>query len=136
MKNTKKKIGRPVMASGKRTKTIKARLTEEEFRTLLLIEKTIGITRMELIRQRVLYHTGSVLVNAQELLKLLDAIGSEMGRAGNNINQLARHANQLNRQGLLSPSVATEFNGLFTAYIRIQQELEKALRQILRLMKS
>ena len=136
MKKTTKKVGRPQMTSGKRTKIIKARLTEDEFKALLIIENAVGITRMELIRQRVLYHTGSILVNAQELLKLLDSIGAELGRSGNNINQLARHANVLNKQGMLNANVASQFNELFTDYIQIQQELEKAIRQIIRLMKT
>lgn len=136
MKKTVKKVGRPEMTSGKRTIIIKARLTEEEFRQVLSIEKALGITRMDLIRTRVLYNSGKVLVNASELLKQLDAIGAEMGRAGNNINQLARHANVLNMQGLLTESVAREFNELFGSYIQIQQELEKAIRQIIRLMKT
>lgn len=124
------------MTSGKRTRVIKARLTEEEFEVLLTIEKQVGTTRMELIRQRVLYHSVGVMVNAQELLKLLDSIGTELGRSGNNINQLARHANVLNKQGLLNAEVARKFNELFSLYILIQQELEKAIRQIIRLMKT
>lgn len=136
MKKAIKKVGRPEMTSGKRTKIIKARLTEEEFNQVLTIEKSLGITRMELIRTRVLYSSSKVLINAGALLKQLDAIGAEMGRGGNNINQLARHANILNNEGLLTESVAREFNELFRSYITIQQELEKAIRQVIRLMKS
>lgn len=136
MKKAIKKVGRPEMTSGKRTKIIKARLTEDEFNQILIIEKSLGITRMELIRTRVLYNSGKVLVNAGELLKQLDTIGAEMGRGGNNINQLARHANILKNEGLLTESVGREFNELFGSYINIQQELEKAMRQIIRLMKS
>jgi hypothetical protein len=36
---------------------------------------------------------------------------------------------------MLSPDVATEFNTLFSDYIRTQRELEKNIRQILRAMK-
>lgn len=136
MKKAIKKVGRPEMTSGKRTKIIKARITEDEFNQVLAIEKNLGITRMELIRTRVLYNSNKVLVNAGELLKQLDAIGAEMGRGGNNINQLARHANILKNEGLLTESVVREFNELFGSYITIQQELEKAIRQVIRLMKS
>lgn len=136
MKKTIKKVGRPEMTSGKRTKIIKARLTEDEFNQVLAIEKNLGITRMELIRTRVLYNSSKVLVNAGELLKQLDAIGAEMGRGGNNINQLARHANILKNDGLLTESVVREFSELFGSYITIQQELESAIRHIIRLMKS
>ena len=136
MKNTIKKVGRPEMTSGKRTKIIKARLTEDEFKQVLTIEKALGVTRMDLIRTRVLYNSSKVLVNARELLKQLDAIGAEMGRAGNNINQLARHANVLNNQGLLTESVSREFNEVFRSYIANQQEMEKTIRHIIRLMKT
>ena len=136
MKNTIKKVGRPEMTSGKRTKIIKARLTEDEFKQVLTIEKALGVTRMDLIRTRVLYNSSKVLVNGRELLKQLDAIGAEMGRAGNNINQLARHANVLNNQGLLTESVSREFNELFRSYIANQQEMEKTIREIIRLMKT
>jgi len=120
---------------GKRTRLIKAKLTDEEFAKLLEIQKTSGMNRMELIRRRVLGGGTAVAVNTGELLTALDGIGAELGRAGNNINQLARHANILNRQGRLAPEVVTEFNRLFTDYIRIQRELEKNIRQLLRAMK-
>jgi hypothetical protein len=93
------------------------------------------MNRMELIRKRVLHAGAAITINSGELLAALDAIGAELGRAGNNINQLARHANVLNKQGMLSPDVATEFNTLFSDYIRTQRELEKNIRQILRAMK-
>lgn len=136
MDEPRKKAGRPPMLNGKRTRIIKAKLTDEEFKTLLSIQKASGMNRMELIRKRVLNGGVTVTINTKELLGILDGIGAEMGRAGNNINQLARHANVLNKLGKLSPDLITEFNKLFTAYIRIQQELEKTLRQILRAMKS
>ncbi|MEN5057146.1 plasmid mobilization protein [Sphingobacterium kitahiroshimense] len=136
MKKDKKKVGRPPMLTGKRTRIIKAKLTFEEFQALLEIQKNTGLNRMELIRKRVLHGGSTVTINIKELLGMLDAIGAEMGRAGNNINQLARHANMLNRQGKLNPEIISEFNKLFTAYIRTQQELEKILRHILRAMKT
>ena len=136
MTKTPKKVGRPPMLTGKRTRIIKAKLTDEEFKALLEIQKTAGINRMELIRKRVLHGGSTVTINIKELLGTLDSIGAEMGRAGNNINQLARHANVLSKQGKLNPGVITEFNKLFTAYIHIQQGLEKKLRQILRAMKT
>ena len=123
------------MLTGKRTRLIKAKLTDEEFAKLLEIQKTSGMNRMELIRRRVLGGGAAVAVNAVELLTALDTNGAELGRAGNNINQLARHANVLNRQGRLAPEVVTEFNRLFTDYIRTQRELEKNFRQLLRAMK-
>lgn len=123
------------MLTGKRTRLIKAKLTDEEFSKLQEIQKASGMNRMELIRRRVLGGGAAVAVNTVELLTALDTIGAELGRAGNNINQLARHANVLNRQDRLAPEVVSEFNRLFTDYIRTQRELEKNFRQLLRAMK-
>lgn len=123
------------MLTGKRDRLIKAKLTDEEFSELLRIQKASGLNRMELIRKRVLGSGTAVTINTKELLVQLDGIGAELGRSGNNINQLARHANILNRQQRLDPAIVSEFNALFTDYIRIQRELEKALRQLLRTMK-
>lgn len=123
------------MLTGKRIRLIKAKLTDEEFSKLLEIQKASGMNRMELIRRRVLGGGAVVAVNTVELLTALDTIGAELGRAGNNINQLARHANVLNRQGRLAPEVVSEFNRMFTDYIRTQRKLEKNFRQLLRAMK-
>lgn len=137
MKKDKKKVGRPPMLTGKRTRIIKAKLTDDEFEALLHIQKESGLNRTEVIRRRVLYGSAAVtLINPAELLWSLDGIGAELGRAGNNINQLARHANVLNKQGRLSPQIVAYFNARFSDYISTQQELEKLLRQILREMKN
>jgi len=120
----------------KYTRRFELRLTEEEARAFLQLETELGISRTELIRRRVLLNTSKVMVNATELLKLLDQVGSELGRCGNNINQLARHANTLDKRGELNARLIHDFTDLFSDYIRIQQDLEKVIRQILRLMKS
>jgi len=135
MKKAQKKPGRPPMLTGKRIHLIKAKLTEEELKSLIEIQKASGLNRMELIRRRVLGKDAPVTININELLHTLDAIGTELGRAGNNINQLARHANILNKKSLLNEQIVIDFNKLFSAYIQRQQELEKQLRHILRAMR-
>lgn len=123
------------MPDGKRVNIIKAKLTDQELKQLQSIEKQLGLNRSEIIKGRVLHDSTSIIINASELMALLDSIGAELGRAGNNINQLARHANILSKQGTLDQNVVTEFNTQFGSYIQIQQELEKCLRQIIRLMR-
>lgn len=112
------------------------RLSEQELMQFLELEKSLGISRSDIVRIRVLKNAANMLTNTKELMKKLDAIGAELGRSGNNINQLAKHANILQKQGLLSQSVATEFTSLLGGYITVQQELEKNIRQIVRLMKG
>jgi ABC-type transporter Mla subunit MlaD len=134
MKPGKKLKGRPAKTEGRRTKKIDARFTEEEYRKIEELEKTLGLKKTELVRIRLLESSVNLVINAKELIRELDAAGAELGRSGNNINQLARHANILYKRGQLSPEVVTSFNELMTKYTRNQQALEKALRKILRAM--
>lgn len=120
----------------RKTRRFELRLSDQELQQFLELEKSLGISRADIVRIRVLKNSTKMLLNAQVLIKLLDTIGTELGRSGNNINQLARHANVLNKQGQLIPSIVTDFNGLFRQYIATQVELEKALRQIIRSMRG
>src|SRR5438067_1532438 len=95
--------GRPQLENGKRSKKIDARFTEEEYKIILSLEKTLGISKTEVLRRRVLNNAETTVINAKELITSIDNIFADMGRVGNNINQLARHANTLKLQGALSP---------------------------------
>jgi hypothetical protein len=134
MDDLKKLSGRPKLKEGKRTKFINVRFTEDEYKTVSDLEKELAISKTELIRMRILSDAKRTVINSKELIRNLDVIGAEMGRVGNNINQLAKHANTLKLQGALSPLVAEKFNQLFEDYIQVQQMLEVALRKIIRSM--
>lgn len=121
--------------SPKKTRRFELRLSDQELNQFLELEKSLGISRADIVRIRVLKNSSKMLVNTKELMCQLDQIGAELGRAGNNINQLARHANILQKQGLLGPNVTAEFTSLFLEYIKVQRELEKLIRQIIRLMR-
>jgi len=125
--------GRPKLTEGKRVKKIDARFNDKEYAVILELEKQLGIRKTDLIRLRVLHQAQNVLVNAKEMISLLDSIGAELGRSGNNINQLARYANTLKKQGTLSPVVAERFNFLFATYLDQQKTLEVGLRKIIRM---
>jgi hypothetical protein len=132
MKEHTLRKGRPLKTEGKRTKKIDARFTVNEYNIILALEKTLGVRKTDLVRNRLLKDARLTIINAKELIGLLDDIGGEMGRCGNNINQLARYANILNKAGRLSPVVMERFNLLFEAYIANQKTLEAALRKIIR----
>jgi hypothetical protein len=129
----KRQLGRPPMVCGKRDKKIDVRFTSDEFELILKLEKTLGISKADLIRNRILTGSDRVIINAEQLMGALDLLGTEMGRAGNNINQLARYANALNRQGILSVVVAERFNILLLDYQELQKRLEVLLRRMIRL---
>jgi len=134
MADFKKLNGRPKLNEGKRNKKLDVRFTEEEYSQLATMEKAFGVTKTELVRMRVLYGADRIVLNSMELIKVLDGIGAEMGRCGNNINQLAKHDNTMKLVGALSPSVAAKFNALLEDYIRVQRAIETALRKIIHLM--
>lgn len=129
---SRKVNGRPAKTADKRTKKIDARFTEDEYKTILELEKILGISKTELVRSRLLGNARITVVNAKELISLLDGIGTELGRCGNNINQLAKYGNVLNKHGRLLPVVMERFNVLFEGYIETQKALEIALRKIIR----
>jgi hypothetical protein len=126
--------GRPKQAEGKRIKKIDVRFTDAEYAVVVELEKQLGIRKTDLIRLRVLHQAQNVVVNAKEMILLLDSIGTELGRSGNNINQLARYANILKKQGVLSPVITDRFNFLMATYLDQQKALEVALRKIIRLL--
>src|SRR6185503_9621463 len=97
--NAKRKPGgRPKLTEGGRVKKIDARFTEKEYELILNLEKTLGIRKTDLVRQRLLENAPTVIINANELIGAIDAIGTELGRCGNNINQFAKYVNILQRQ--------------------------------------
>ncbi len=122
------------MKKENRTKKIDARFTEAEYTIILALEKELGVRKTDLVRSRLLENAPAVVINAKELIRSLDSIGAELGRSGNNINQLARYANILNNKKVLSPVVMERFNTLFEQYIANQKILETALRKIIRSM--
>lgn len=129
--------GRPLKAESKKTRFIKARIREEEYTSLRSNWESLGLTESDFLRMKVLHQSVvASKINAFELLKQLDAIGSEIGRSGNNINQLARHANFLTRRGMLSSEIIIQFNRLFSDYIFLFREMEKSTRELLRLLKA
>lgn len=133
MANTQRPKGRPLKETGKRIKKIDARFTQDEYDTILELEKTLGVRKTDLVRTRLLQDARLTIVNAKELIGFLDKVGAEMGRCGNNINQLARYANILKKKGVLSPIVSERFNILFEQYIQYQKQLEISLRKIIRM---
>lgn len=125
--------GRPKKLAEKRTKKIDARFTEEEYAIVCGLELTLGLNKTDLVRKRLLQDAPLLIVNAKELIALLNEIGTEMGRCGNNINQLAKYANILKKSGASSPMVVERFNTLFEQYLKTQQTLNISLRKVIRM---
>jgi hypothetical protein len=134
MAANKKLLGRPLMTDGKRTKKVDARFTEDEYKIVLALEKELGVKKSDLVRTRLLQNAPVVVVNAKEIIRQLDNIGTELGRSGNNINQLAKYGNILIKNDKVSPVIIERFNFLFEQYINNQRGLEIVLRKVIRIM--
>ena len=122
------------MKSGKRTKKVDVRFTEEEYQLILALEMSLGVSKTEIIRMRLLNRSSAMVINAKAMFDQLDLVGAELGRTGNNINQLARYANTLHKRGMLSVQIMDRFEILFHKHIEIQNLLEISLRKIIRQM--
>ena len=133
MAEIRKLAGRPKMEREKRNKKIDARFTQTEYNLVVAMETALGISKTELVRMRLLNGSEKMLLNSRELVRQMDALGAEMGRIGNNINQLARHANRMNLQGEVPTYIAGQFNELFEQYLGSQQRLEVVFRTLIRL---
>jgi len=134
MKN--RKGNRKTTTQEQRTRRFELRLNEAERTHFLELEKSLGLSRADIVRIRVLQHSKKMLVNTAEIMKLLDSIGTEIGRSGNNINQLAKHANTLRQQGMLHAALIRDLAPLLTEYIRLQRRLEQSIRQLIRLIRG
>src|ERR1700743_193658 len=110
MPDKPKQSGRPLKGNAHRTRKITARFTEDEYRIIRELEETLGISKTDLVRERLLHGARLTIINAKALVQGLNAIGTELGRSGNNIDQLAKYANTLNKHGILSPEVMAHFD--------------------------
>lgn len=134
MKNRKGNL--KTVAHEQRTRRFELRLSEAERAQFLDLENALGLSRADIVRVRVLQHSKKMLVNTTEIMKLLDSIGAEIGRSGNNINQLAKHANILQQQGMLHSNLIRDLTPLLTEYIGSQRKLEQSIRQLIRLIRG
>lgn len=72
------------------------------------------------------------LTNKVELLRHLDILGKELGKIGNNINQIARYANIQIKSGKTDTKTIIDFIGAMDKYMQIRRELTKTYRGMVR----
>ncbi|QEM07841.1 MobC family plasmid mobilization relaxosome protein [Mucilaginibacter rubeus] len=129
---TRNKGGRPPVGDDRRSFKIDVRFTEAEYRQVERLEKELGLKKTELVRRKLLSEGKGLAVNAAELMKRLDAVSLELSRSGNNINQLARYANRLQKRGLLSVAIIDEYLHLLRRHQNEQNELAMLFRKLIR----
>lgn len=120
-----------IMEKDNRSHRISLRLNDQEVKFLDQFSRSAGISRSDLIRNLIKRIQGDVtIIKTDKLLNSLDAISSEQGRVNNNINQLAKHANQYFNALNINSKVFERFNILLSKHLDYQEEMNKILRQI------
>jgi uncharacterized protein (DUF1778 family) len=127
-----KRKGRPPLTEAKRTFKIDVRFTEDEYKMIVEMARTFGISRTNLVRQRVLKNGDGIVINARALILELNQIGAELSRSGNNLNQLAYYANVLKLKEILSPVVVERYLLLLEENLKCRSKLDATLRKIIR----
>ena len=90
----KTKDGKEIVTERSRGRQVKIRLSEEEYRMLVLTCDELGMTQSEFLRNCIMERP---MVNMDEMKELM----TELKREGNNLNQIAR---SLNGMGFVSNS--------------------------------
>lgn len=136
MERSRKLLGRPQKPSGKRTRKIDVRFSDDEFAKILSLEKLLGLRRADIIRKKVLDVDLKLILDARSVLASLDQIGLELSRSGNNINQLARYANILIKQRILSPVLLNRYLKELEKHLFQMKLLQRDIRKIIRMLGS
>ncbi|WP_443938821.1 plasmid mobilization protein [Pedobacter sp. MW01-1-1] len=134
MEKRKKQVGRPHIIKGKRSRKIDVRFSDEEFTFVQQLEKLLGLTKADIIRKKVLEVNPQLIFDARALLASLDQVGLELSRSGNNINQLARYANVLNRRRILSAVIINRYLLELEKHSSLMKSIETDIRKILRMV--
>lgn len=131
MDSTRDQQGNPPQG-GKRTRLVRIYFTAEEFKTIEQLAAEQGTSLPHLARSRILNGARETVVNARQLIGILDQKGAELGRAYQQISMLASYTDTLKKRGRLCRPVAEKFNAILQSYVSAQQGLEMAIRQIIR----
>jgi len=124
-----KAIGRPKsLPEEKKGNYIQVRSSQEEKETIVRLAKENGQTITKYILEAALKRPQPKVT--LEVLNQLKNIGTEMNRAGNNINQLAKSINSYNKIGISDPAAASKFNALIDDYVGKKQLLIKILKKL------
>ena|SRR5690554_6329724 len=113
-----------------RERIITFRLADAEIKELDRLKEKYGLTRSDLIRKFLLDEKGPLIVNLKEFLEGMSELAAEQGRVNNNINQLAKHANQSLRPNQTNPLLFARFNELMAQYLEYQRLMNGCFKKI------
>ena len=134
MKKKKKGLGgRIPLDKEDLRKPYKVYLNLKESKILLEQQNVLGHKNLsQYLRYKLLKDKKRMIyVNPVELIKQMDLYGIEMGRIGNNINQMSRHANQLSKEDKLDANVIDGFIKVIEEYNDLRSKILNCFNKIL-----
>ena len=127
----KNRGGRPKLSeTEKQAAQINIRCSIEQYNEIKKIAKDSGLSMTDYLLKRAL--NNKIVYNYNMLIDELNTVGTEFSRAGNNINQLAKHANSLSKSGNLDKSLVERLNLVMVDYAKKYDEMRVLLRSIRR----
>ena len=132
--NTRPGGRKSLPATELKTRKLQLHVTELEYANIKLVYNASGKkTVSDFMRALILDKDKSnSIINKVELIKHLDVIGNEIGRIGNNINQLAKYANIQIKSGKVDQKTMIRFTDQMDSYLKERRELAKAYRALVR----
>lgn len=134
MKKKKKGIGgRIPLDKDDLRRPYKVYLNDKESKILLEQQEVLGFKNLsQYMRFKLLKDKKRMIyVNPVELLKQMDIYGIEMGRIGNNINQLSKHANRLNKENKLDNNIIEDLTRSLEEYNNLKSKILMSFNKIL-----
>ena len=114
-----------------KTHKITFRLKAQEAKFLDDFSGSAGISRSDTLRNLIRKIQGDAsIIKTDKLLNTLSDLAAKQGRVNNNINQLARHANQYHKVSDLDPKVFVRFNTLLNRHLDFQEDMNRTFRKI------
>ncbi len=115
---------------------LRLRLTEKERGQLAEQVREAGYKdQSEYLRKKIFAPGDATVHNPKKLFRALDKTGGELKRIGNNINQIAKYINYLEKNNMVEGRVIDEYNRHFGEFLQVEDKYVKAIRAYLRTMR-
>lgn len=107
---------------------MKGYCTKEQKEKIILLVKKNGLITSDYILKKCLNE--KTVERRIELISRLDTLNLEILKAGNNINQLAKHANRINNPNGLDSSLFVNYNFLLNNYLKKVEHIKTIVKSI------
>jgi hypothetical protein len=125
--------GRKPLPSGHaHGQSIKFWVTPTEKQNLEKLAQTAGVSLSQYCRGKIFDTVPLYRTNPRELIHMMNRLSAEMHPVGNNINQLARHANTTAKLGAAEGPNLEELNKLIALFTKQQAIISEAFIKFLR----